>query len=366
MLAAEQSPPVILAADDYDIDRLLLQRILEMDGYVVELVTEGSQALKAFKELRPDIVLLDIDMPVVDGLEVCRQIRALPDGEMVPIVMLTALNDNNTLQKAFNAGATDYIAKPIPAEVLRYRLRSLVRTVQAERMLRQHMAEVEAANQELEAYGRTIAHDLKAPLASMLGFVELLELTIETNPEKASRYVRRIRETAEHMTGMVRRLLWLARLRQSQQRVELVDVRAAIEAVLVRFPDHHIRIEIADDLPPALGHTPWIEEVFANLISNAIKYIGKDNPDPLIEIHGSIHENMAHYEVRDNGIGISPEDQDYLFEMFTRTNPGDEEGMGLGLAIVHRIVTNLHGEAGVESTPGEGSTFWFSLPTASE
>lgn len=356
-------PPLILAADDYDMDRILLKRILEMDGYMVELVTEGSQALQAFKNLKPDIVLLDVDMPVLNGLEVCQRIRELPAGKKVPIVILTHFNDNTTLQRAFDAGATDYIAKPIPAEVLRYRLRSLVRTVQAEKMQHQHMAELEAANAELENYGRTIAHDLKAPLASMLGYVDLLEVSLETKPEKASKYVARIRETAEHMTEMVRRLLWLARLRQPQQSVEIVNVRKVVDSVLVRFPDHQVKMEVADHLPAALGHAPWIEEIFANLIGNAIKYIGKDNPNPQIHIRGSVQDHMARYEVIDNGIGIESNDQAHLFEMFTRTNHDEEDGMGLGLAIVHRIVTNLQGEVGVESVLGEGSTFWFTLPT---
>jgi signal transduction histidine kinase len=113
-----------------------------------------------------------------------------------------------------------------------------------------------------------------------------------------------------------------------------------------------------------MGHTQWIEEVFANLISNAIKYMGKDNPVPSITITGFQIHNLVRYEVRDTGVGISPKDQAHLFEMFTRLHTVEADGLGLGLSIVRRIISKLNGQLGVESERGKGSAFWFTIPAA--
>ena len=115
-----------------------------------------------------------------------------------------------------------------------------------------------------------------------------------------------------------------------------------------------------------MGHAQWIEEIFANLVSNAIKYMGKDNPDPRISIRGKPEGDMVRYEVCDTGVGIAPDDQARLFEMFTRLHTVNAEGLGLGLSIVHRIINKLNGQIGVESEVGKGSTFWFSLPAAEQ
>jgi signal transduction histidine kinase len=113
-----------------------------------------------------------------------------------------------------------------------------------------------------------------------------------------------------------------------------------------------------------MGYGPWIEEVFANLISNAIKYIGKDNPEPRIIVRGSRVGSIVRYEVKDNGLGISEKDQERLFEMFSRFHTGEASGLGLGMSIVQRIVDRLNGQLGVESALGKGSSFWFALAAA--
>src|SRR5688572_10682067 len=119
-------------------------------------------------------------------------------------------------------------------------------------------------------------------------------------------------------------------------------------------------------MPAAMCHSTWLEEIFANLIGNAITYIGRDNPDPRIHIQGHRVNGMVRYEVIDNGVGIRPEVQDQLFEMFTRLHPGEGHGLGMGLSIVQRLVTRLEGQVGVESAEGQGSTFWFTLPCPDE
>jgi signal transduction histidine kinase len=147
-----------------------------------------------------------------------------------------------------------------------------------------------------------------------------------------------------------------------------VDVKLAAQAAVKRFQSdvtkHNIQINIQDDLPTANARSIWVEEVLANLIGNAIKYMGTENKEPRINIHGKRQDSFNRYEVADNGIGIQEADQKKLFEMFTRVHKGEATGMGLGLSIVAHIVHRLGGEAGVESTLDKGSTFWFTLPAS--
>lgn len=242
----------------------------------------------------------------------------------------------------------------------------------AEEQLRRYARELESINQELDAYSHTIAHDLKAPLSGVMGFIDLLEYTVEYafDKEKTLQFAKRIRESAGQMSNMIYQLLMMARLRNAEASVVAVNIKDTLDQVMLRLQQlierHHITLEIVDPLPPVLGHAPWLEEVFANLLSNAIKYIGDENPAPKIIIRAKLlPDNRIRYEVEDNGVGIREADQAKLFQMFSRVEgTAKKEGTGLGLSIVQRIITKLKGELGVTSELGKGSTFWFILPSA--
>lgn len=240
--------------------------------------------------------------------------------------------------------------------------------IETEAKLREYAAELEAVNRELDAYTHTVAHDLKAPLSGILGFVELMEYFLAVDVEKAQKYGMRVRESAEYMTRMVTQLLTLARLRNAEEKGEKVEIAPLLDSMRIRFADaidkENVKIEVADNIPPAMGHGPWIEEAFANLINNAIKYKGENNTAPVIKIRGVAQNGEVRYEVQDNGIGIKDEDQAKLFQMFSRLRAVEQEGSGLGLSIVQRVVSKLNGQTGVESKVGQGSTFWFTLPKA--
>jgi PAS domain S-box-containing protein len=227
-------------------------------------------------------------------------------------------------------------------------------------------AELEASNRELDAFSHTIAHDLKAPLAAIIGYGSLLEEDIRGMPPETTELLDTILESASRMSDMIDQLLLLALLRDKSAVVGPVVVMPAVEAALARYrpqiDERGIVVDVAPDLPPALAHEQWVIEIFANLVSNAIKYLGPDNPAPRIAIRGCLEGAHVRYEVQDNGLGIAPEDQAQLFEMFARFHRHVSRGLGLGLSIVRRIVTNLNGEVGAESAPGQGSTFWFTLP----
>lgn len=248
-------------------------------------------------------------------------------------------------------------------------LRNATQHRRSEETIRQYARDLEERNRDLDTFTDTVAHDLRAPLHLIIGYAGLLmELEEDRLPTEVMNYLLEIERTGYRMNAMVKNLLIMAQLREGPSQPGMVEVIPVVQSALERFQDsiqsRQIRVEIDPDLPPAYSYAIWLEEIFANLIGNAINYIGSDNGAPRIRVGGSIEDGMVRYEVQDNGLGISPEVQDKLFEMFTRFHPGEGSGFGMGLSIVQRIVTRLNGQVGVESALGQGSTFWFSLPAA--
>ncbi len=235
-----------------------------------------------------------------------------------------------------------------------------------EETFQHYTSELEARTRELHAYNYTIAHDLKSPLSMVVGYASLAEDALaDNNPDDARKFVGEIIAAGHKMQTMIDQLLQLASETHIREKLTLLDIRTVVETALLRFKyqieTYGIQVEIAPDLPSAVGHSPWVEQIFANLIGNAIKYRDVGKPTSYVRIRGSLQENTAYFEVEDNGIGIPFESQKSIFELFGRVHK-HVEGSGIGLAIVQRMVKKLDGEMGVKSIPGQGSTFWLKLP----
>ena len=236
--------------------------------------------------------------------------------------------------------------------------------------LRQYAAELEAQNAELDAFAHTVAHDLKTPLTSLIGFSSLLSIRLdETADERLRSTLEIIGQNSRKMRNIIDELLLLASVRKMDE-VEVVslDMDNVVGEALARLMDviteSQADIVLPELWPSAVGYGPWVEEVWTNYISNAVKYGGEP---PWAELGAVEQEDgTVRFWVRDNGDGLSPEDRAQLFTPFTRLHQVEIKGHGLGLSIVQRIVEKLGGQVGVESTgkPGEGSTFFFTLPGA--
>jgi signal transduction histidine kinase len=234
--------------------------------------------------------------------------------------------------------------------------------------LRQHTAELEASNQELDAFAHSAAHDIKNPLARVVGFAELLEVDYTTLPEETLRgSLHRIAQTGRKMSNIVDELLLLSSMRQVEE-IDLgpVDMSDVVTNAQDRLDDliaeqqAEITFPPAEAWPVAIGYAPWIEEVWVNYLSNAIKYGGQP---PRIELGATEEQDgMVRFWIRDDGPGLTPEEQSRLFTPFTRLDLVRAKGHGLGLSIVRRIVERLGGRVGVDSRIGEGSVFSFVLP----
>jgi signal transduction histidine kinase len=232
---------------------------------------------------------------------------------------------------------------------------------------RQAEMEREQLIAELDAFAHTAAHDLKSPLSTIVGFTQLLNEELNMNPVgEAGVYVHHIERLSHKMITIINELLLLANVRTSESvNVQVLDMDAIIASVKDRlrfvFEDHNATLITPEKWPRAVGYAPWIEEVWTNYISNAIKYGGTP---PRIEIGGTpLNNGMVMFWSRDNGGGIPPEKQAQLFQPFVRLGELRIQGHGLGLSIVRRIVERLGGKVGIESVEGRGSTFSFTLPS---
>ena len=239
-----------------------------------------------------------------------------------------------------------------------------------EEALRQRTVELQARNEELDAFAHTVAHDLKGPLALVIGFAEVLEDTHATLPAgDLVGYLHIIARDARKVGNIIDELLLLASVRKAEVGGEPLDMAGIVAEARRRLGDMIDEYQAEIILPPAwplaLGHAPWIEEVWVNYLSHAVRYGGRP---PRIELGAEVEEDgTVRFWVRDNGHGLAPEEQERLFVPFTQLGQSRVEGYGLGLSIVRRIVERLGGRVGVESegVPGRGSVFTFTLPGVS-
>jgi signal transduction histidine kinase len=237
----------------------------------------------------------------------------------------------------------------------------------AEKALLQRTQELQERNQDLSAFAHTVAHDLRSPLGLIVGLAELLQQdqALMTS-EELGKHLQAIVQHGAKMDSLIENLLLLAQVREIDFQPEPLDMPALIAEAIARLTllvkERGAELSMPVTIPQALGYGPWIEQVWVNYLSNAIKYGGRP---PCVEVGAEAQpDGMIRFWVQDNGRGITPEKQAYLFVPFTRLGELHEVGHGLGLSIALRIVTRLGGEVGVESdgVPGQGSRFYFTLP----
>lgn len=232
---------------------------------------------------------------------------------------------------------------------------------------KQAETELRERNAELDAYAHTVAHDLNAPLGTMIGFAESLVGTHESlSPPELRKYLITIAHTARKMGNTIKELLLFASLRKADVQPEALDmaeiVGDAIGRLSLAIKEHQAEILLPDDFPRALGYPAWVGEVWFNYLSNGLKYGGSP---PRLELGGIVQDDgYARFWVKDNGAGLTPDQQAQLFVPLTRLEHSRKDGYGLGLSIVRRIVEKLGGQVGIESEVGQGSIFSFTLPAA--
>jgi two-component system sensor histidine kinase/response regulator len=365
---------ILYMEDEVGLARLF-QRRMEAAGYQVDVARDGQEGLEIYDADVHDVIVVDYKMPFYNGLEVLGILAQ--QGTLPPAVMLTGSGDEQTAVMAMKLGVGDYIVKdmkrgylkllPLVIDQVIYRQRLAEVKRQAEEALHQHTRELQARNEELNAFAHTVAHDLQNPLSLIVGFASSLDEGYATMTNEEIRMCSSsILEASQKMSNIIDELLLLAGVRQQEVKPGPLNMASLVIGSQRRLAnlidEHQAEIIVPDDWPVALGYGPWIEEVWTNYLSNAIKYGGRP---PQVEVGATTQENgQVCFWVRDNGAGLTPEEQARLFTPFTRLDQVRAKGHGLGLSIVRRIVEKLGGQVGVESegVPGRGSVFSFTLP----
>jgi len=365
---SENDAETILIVDDNLTNLSVLFAHLRSVGFKVLVAENGHSALKRAALAGPDIILLDILMPDMDGFETCRRLKEDPRTQDIPVILMTALTDTENKIKGFSIGAVDYITKPAQYEEVTARINTHLTIRKLHKDLQERLEERDKLIEELDAYAHTVAHDLKAPLALILGFAEIMQHEYgDLPPESVEHFLATILRNGRKMQDIIEGLLLLANVRQETiafSPLAMAPLLAEAKARLaLLIAQHHAEIMAPADLPDAIGYLPWVEEIWVNLLSNAVKYGGRP---PHVEISGRVEANgMAVFCVQDNGRGLTLAEREKLFVPFSRLSADNQmEGHGLGLSIVERIVTKLGGTIQVISSPGLGSTFCFSLPAS--
>jgi two-component system, sensor histidine kinase and response regulator len=376
---AAQVKVSVLVVDDKPDNLRLLSAILADRGYDVRQALNGRMALTAAQTRPPDLVLLDIKMPDLNGYQVCEQLKTNDRTRHIPVIFLSALDRSPDKVKGFSAGGVDYITKPFQEsevlvrvehqlEIARLQTRLEQQNAQLQQEIRDHIAterELLRSNEDLEQFAHAVSHDLQQPLQSILGFGKILSLKYPYISEAdVCHYLSRIVQAGERMQQLIEDLLAYSQVDVSRS-LEVVDcnqiLTEAIDNLQAAISATHAHL-IITPLPQLKGKHTQLIQVFQNLISNALKFTHLD-VSPQIRISAEAQESEWVFQVSDNGIGIEPQNRDLLFQLFQRLHPSDRyPGTGIGLATCKKIVESHGGRIWVQSQSGVGTTFYFTLP----
>jgi signal transduction histidine kinase len=334
-------------------DRQALTAMLENEGHRVMTADNGVDGLLLARMELPDLIVTDVALPRMDGFELIERIRRVEELRAIPIIIVSAKHDRTALRHGMELGADDYITKP-------YTNSEVLHSIAA-RLEKKDLVD------ELDAFAHTVAHDLKNPLATLVGRLGLIELTLGKVDEATMRKnLVEATAAANRLATIIEELLVLAGVRRHAFKVEALDTSSMVREALARV-DYQLRrygatVTAPDTWVEAYGFHPWVVHIWSNYLSNAAKY-GGTNPDITIGSEINRETGNARFWVQDRGPGLDATAQTRLFVPFNRISSVRSIGHGLGLSIVARIVQKLDGRAGVESTPGAGARFWFELPS---
>jgi two-component system sensor histidine kinase/response regulator len=380
----------ILLVDDEQANLDALEAVLEGLGQRLIRAMRGEQALKCVLERDFAVILLDVQMPGMSGIEAAALIRARERSRTTPIIFLTGMmRTAEMVFSGYSAGAVDYLMKPLEPEVLRAKVAVFVELDRARHELEQEISErvriaeqvselnnalrqknddLLAANADLEAFCHSVSHDLRMPLRHIHSYISILEASAASklNAEER-RHVTTVQKAALRMTRLIDDLLAFSRIGRAamhRQRIRMTDL--IDETFLDLAPDlTNRRIDWQRHaIPDTVGDPQLLKQVWVNLLANAVKYTRPRDPAK-IEIGAEEADNEIIYYVKDNGVGFNMQYVDRLFGVFQRLHADkDFEGTGVGLANVRRIVQRHGGRTWAEGAEGRGATVYFSLPVA--
>ena len=361
----------ILIVDDIEDNCLLIEDHLRHQlKCEFREASSGKAALKILENWHPDCILMDIMMPEMDGIEATKRLKEMPECHDIPVLMVTAKQEMDSFVDAFDAGAVDYIYKPLDRTTLVARVKSALRSKEDLDRIKELNQQLLQKKQELSSFSHTVSHDLKSPIVGAASLYDLFLYRIKNEypqlfeDESLKDILERIPQTFHKMLDFINTQLDYAEAGQVIGELEKVSMTKLINTVIENFDyaerEGMVSFVNLPEMPPVMCDPIRMLKVWQNLIANSIKYRGSMNP---VKIEfGSRKNNVStNYWIRDNGPGILAEHQDKVFETNARLNY-DVEGYGFGLATVKKIVEAHGGKIWIDSDVNDGACFVCELP----
>jgi len=358
----------LLLVDDTPANLKVLGDLLEAEGYDLALASDGPLALKIAQRLRPELILLDVMMPGMDGYEVCRRLQADAELASIPVIFITAKDQTEDLVTGFEVGGLDYITKPFRDVEVLVRVQTQIR-------LHRMSAQIQAQNRALEEASRLksdylarMSHDLRTPMNAIIGYTRiLLRHARDDLAPRQYRNLENIRLCADNLLELLNDILDLAKIESGHLDLHLepVDLHPLMQGCLATIEPLvksgvEVRSELMD-IGPVLTDADRLRRVLMNLLGNAVKFTETGS----ITLVLACRDSAVELSVEDTGVGIGAEELPHIFDEFRQVksaDPGKPEGSGLGLAIARKSVELLGGTIAVESQVGVGTRFGVRLP----
>ena len=366
---------MILIVDDKYENLLALKKSLELYNLNIDTALSGEEALKKILKNAYELIILDVQMPGMDGFEVAEAISGSSKTCDIPIIFLSAVRiDKQFITKGYASGGRDYLIKPVDPDILIMKIRSLIKVFKQTSDLNIIQKDLEKeiefrkdAEQKKDDFFSMASHELKTPLTSLKGYLQMSEGSLEKDQkENIKTYLQRSQKQANKLNALINDLLDIAKMGKGElhftdgvhELAPIID--SAVDIIRQTYPGHKI-IETGFKEMTFFGDPLRIEQVILNYFINAIKYA--PNSDT-IYLDVSLVNNEAVIKVRDTGIGIPKEKQVHLFDKFYRVEESSNhfQGLGMGLYICSGIIKHHSGSYGVESEIDKGSVFYFTLP----
>jgi two-component system, sensor histidine kinase len=373
------APASILVVDDDPIVRSLMSATLTRDGFVVIEAEDGVEGCRLYDEHRPDLLLVDVLMPRMDGYQLCRELRGNPQSAYVPIVVATSLDDLPSIARAYDAGATDFVPKPINWLVLNHRVRYILRASRAFEDLRRNQERLIAAKEAAEAANRAkseflanMSHELRTPLNAIIGFSGMMsDRMFGQLNERYLDYANIIGSSGRHLLAIITDILDLAqadadKLMLAEERVDLgevVELGSSIVQDMARRAQIDFRSEIEAPLPAMIGDPAKLTQILVNLLSNAIKFTAPGGTVRL-KVERPAQRGIT-LRVEDTGIGMAADQIPIALAPFGQIESNltrKHDGVGLGLPLTKRLVELHGGTIEIDSEPGKGTVVSAHLP----
>lgn len=348
---------LVLNVDDYVPARYARTKILYQAGFDVEEAGTGTEALRLLAH-KPDIVLLDVNLPDVDGFEVCRRIKDDASTAGIIVLHLSASNIRDTDRViGLDNGADSYLTEPVDPAVLVSTIRALLRAREAEEGLRR-------ANQDLRELTYLLSHDIREPLRAITIYTELLHDRLAGRiTDEERQFIDHALTGARRLKALIEGVLELSQTAKGDLEKAVIPLQDVVNGTLTEL-ELLIReagaTVIVGPMPRVRANATAMARVFVNLLANSLRY---RSSEPLkISITAECTADKCTFEVRDNGVGIDPAYHEAIFEPFKRLHSQDVSGVGLGLFLCRKIIGAHGGEIWVKSAPNQGTAFYFTLP----